>query len=68
MKKEALEVLENRRSIRSYTDEAVDPALLDVILRAGTYAPTAKNRMDPVIVAVTDKATTDTLRRLNAAA
>lgn len=68
MKKEALEVLENRRSIRSYTDEAVAPELLDAVLRAGTYAPTAKNRMDPVIVAVTDKATTDTLRRLNAAA
>ena len=68
MKKEALEVLENRRSIRSYTDEAVDPALLDIILRAGTYAPTAKNRMDPVIVAVTDKETTDILRRMNAEA
>lgn len=67
MKKEALEVLETRRSIRSYADQPVEQDLLEAVLRAGTYAPTARNRQDPLIVAVQDPDTCDTLRELNAA-
>ena len=67
MRQEALEVLETRRSIRSYTDQPVEAELLEAVLRAGTFAPTARNRQDPIIVAVQDPDTCDILRKLNAA-
>lgn len=40
--------------------------MLDLVLQAGTYAPTAKGRQSPVIVAVTNKEVRDRLSRLNA--
>lgn len=62
-----LEALENRRSIKKFKDEQVDREALMAILRAGTYAATGRNLQSPVIVAVQDKATVETLRRMNAA-
>ena len=41
MKNEALEVLKNRRSIRRFKPEQISQEVLDVVLEAGTYAPTA---------------------------
>lgn len=64
MKKEVLEILETRRSIRNYTDQPVEQDLLEAVLRAGTYAPTAMGRQDPFIVAVSDPEATAALRRL----
>ena len=61
-----LEALENRRSIRKYKKEQVDEAALEAILRAGTYAATGRNFQAPIIVAVQDKDTIETLRRMNA--
>ena len=50
-----------------YEDRQVEEETLQAILRAGTYAATGMNRQSPVIVAVQDKDTIETLRRMNAA-
>ena len=55
------------RSVRKYQDRQVEEELLDKVLQAGLYAPTAKNNQKPVMVAVRDKATRDQLSRMNAA-
>ncbi len=44
----------------------VPQELLDQVLEAGTFAPTGMGVQDPVIIAVTDKATRDKLSKLNA--
>ena len=64
---ETLKTLKERRSCRKYLAKQVDPQALDLILEAGTYAPTGMNRQAPVIVAVQDKATRDQIAKLNAA-
>ncbi len=63
---QTLSDLKNRRSVRKYKSEQIDEKLLDLVLEAGTYAPTGMNRQSPLIVAVQDKATIETLRRMNA--
>ena len=65
MKQEALEVLRNRRAIRSYKDEKVPADLLQKVLEMGTYAPTAGGRQKPYIVAVQDPDTVKLLKKLN---
>ena len=56
MKTEFLDMLLTRRSVRAYKPDPVPTALLEEVLRAGTYAPTGGGRQSPVLVAVTDKA------------
>ena len=67
MKTEVLSLLLTRRSVRAYKPDPVPTALLEEVLRAGTYAPTGGGRQSPVLVAVTDKAARDEISRLNAA-
>src|SRR5699024_9882808 len=62
---ETLHTLETRRSCRAYQDRPVDPEALAAVVRAGTFAPTGMGGQSPVIVVVQDKATRDTLSRLN---
>ena len=64
---ETLKTLKERRSCRKYLDKQVDAEAVDLILEAGTYAPTGMNRQAPVIVAVQDKATRDQIAKMNAA-
>ncbi len=52
MKKEALEVLKNRRSIRKFKTEQITNEELDAVLEAGTYAPTGAGTQGVQIVAV----------------
>ena len=66
MKKEAIEVLMNRRSVRKFKPEQITDEQLKIVLDAGTYAPTAKGEQRPYIVAVQDKATRDAVAALNA--
>ena len=61
------EKLLERRSVRKYRPEQVSDELLDAVLKAGLYAPTAKNNQKPVMVAVRDKETRDLLSKANAA-
>ena len=64
---EALEVMRQRRSVRSYKADPIPRELLEKVLEAGTYAPTGMGRQSPIILAVTDKALRDRLAKLNAA-
>ena len=61
------EKLLTRRSVRKYQPQQVSDADLDAVLKAGLYAPTAKNNQKPVMVAVRDKETRDLLSKANAA-
>ena len=67
MKTEFLDMLLTRRSVRAYKPDPVPEALLEEVLRAGTYAPTGGGRQSPVLVAITDRAARDEISRLNAA-
>ena len=67
MMNETLKTLKERRSCRKYLEKQVDAAALDLILEAGTYAPTGMNRQAPVIVAVQDKEIRDKISKMNAA-
>lgn len=65
--KETLRDLKERRSCRAYLPEQIREEALAAILEAGTYAPTGMGRQSPVIVAVQDPETRNTLSRMNAA-
>ena len=60
------EKLLERRSVRKYKPEQITEEQLDAVLKAGLYAPTAKNNQKPVMVAVRDKETRDLLSKINA--
>jgi nitroreductase len=63
---DVLKAIKTRRSVKKYKDTPVPEELIDLVLEAGTYAPTGKNRQAPVIIAVSDKETRDKLSRMNA--
>ncbi len=65
MKNEFLDIIETRRSVRSYKPDAVPTELLDTVLKAGTFAPTGKGQQSPVIVAVTDERYRKILTQMN---
>lgn len=63
---EVLENIKTRRSCRSYSKKQVTDEELKAVLEAGTYAPTAKGRQDPYIVAVQNEADLQQLTAMNA--
>ena len=66
MKKEALEVLKNRRAIRKFKPEQIKDEELDAVLEAGTYAPTGMGLQTPLIVSIQNKEDIATLNKLSA--
>lgn len=66
MKKEAIEVLMNRRAIRKFKSEQITDAELLTVLDAGTYAPTGRNMQTPWIIAIQNKEERDAVSKLNA--
>jgi nitroreductase len=62
---DVIEVIRQRRSIRSYTDQPVEPEKLERLLDAARLAPSASNRQEWRFVVVTDA---DTRRKLAHAA
>lgn len=62
----SIELLKNRRSVRSFTAEQISDEKLDAILEAGTYAPTGRNGQTPIIVAIQDKEIIEKLEIENA--
>ncbi len=64
---EAMKVLLERRSCRSYRPDPIPEDILNQILEAGTYAATGMGRQSPLMIAVTDKGMRDRLSRMNAA-
>jgi nitroreductase len=63
---ETLKTLLERRSIRKYQPRQVEDAVLEEILKAGTYAPSAMGRQSAVIVLVQDPDTIAELSSVNA--
>ncbi|MER2182574.1 MAG: nitroreductase [Clostridia bacterium] len=63
---EALKVLTERRSCRSYKPDPIPAEILDQILKAGTYAATGMGKQSPIMIAVTDRKTRDRLSKMNA--
>lgn len=66
MKTETLNSIKERRSIRAYKPEQIKDEELDLVLEAGTYAPTGMGKQSPKMVVVQDKETVELLSRLNA--
>ena len=63
---EALKVLTERRSCRSYKPDPIPAEILDQILEAGTFAATGMGKQSPIMIAVTDRKTRDQLSKMNA--
>ena len=62
-----IDIFKQRRSIRSYEPRQITRQELDLILEAGTYAPTGMNRQSPVMVAVQDPEIIRVMEKENAA-
>ena len=63
---ETMEVLLNRRSVRSYKPDMVPEEITRQIVKAGTYAPTGMGKQAPIILAVTNREIRDRLSAMNA--
>ena len=61
MKRDVLETIAKRRSVRAYTDEPVSDADIETLLRAAMAAPSAKNRQPWEFIVVNDRSTLDAL-------
>ena len=61
-----IEVLCGRRSIRRYKSEQISNEELELVLKAGTCAPTAMNYQSPIIIAVQNKEEIAYMSKLNA--
>ena len=66
MNTEGLEMLKHRRSVRKFQTKQIETEILNQILEAGTYAPTANGKQQPVIVAVQNADTVMKIDTINA--
>lgn len=57
MANELIAVIKERRSIRKFEDTSLDKKLLDEIIQAGRYAPSAKNLQPWKFIVITNKNT-----------
>lgn len=64
---ETIKTLTERRSIRKYSDRPIKKEDLELILKAGVYAPTGRNTRDTLFLAVTQKELISRLSKMNAA-
>lgn len=64
---ETIKNLIERRSVRKFKDEQIKDEELEIILKAGTYAPTGRGAQSPIMVVVQDKDTIKKLSKMNAA-
>ena len=63
----SIELFKTRRSIKNFKPQQITDRELDLILEAGTYAPTGRNKQSPVIVAVQNPGTIKQIAKANAA-
>jgi len=61
-----LEIIRTRRSCRCYKSEQITDEQLNVVLEAGTYAPTSRGLQSPFIVAIQNKKLLECLAKMNA--
>ena len=64
---ETLNTLKTRRSIRKFKPDQIKAEELNVVLEAGTYAPTGGGRQGNLFVVVQDETLRKKLARMNAA-
>lgn len=63
------EIIKNmleRRSVRDFKSDMISNSDIELILEAGKYAPTGRNRQSPIIIAVTNKEMRDKISKMNA--
>ncbi|MDY5441209.1 MAG: nitroreductase family protein [Candidatus Enteromonas sp.] len=63
---ETLSILLSRRSIRGYKDTPVPQEIVEQVMEAGLYAPSARGKQSPIIVEFSDPKITEELRKDNA--
>ena len=63
----SIELFKTRRSTKKYKPDQITEEELDLILEAGTYAPTGRNMQSPLMVAVTNPELVRRLAEENAA-
>jgi nitroreductase len=63
---DGLELLRSRRSVRKFGPGGVEPAVLDRVLEAATFAPSGQGKQSAQVVVVRDAGTLEQLRRMNA--
>lgn len=61
-----LETIKSRRSIRQFKTDPVPTALVDKVIEAGLYAPSAMGRQECIVIAISDRETRDRISALNA--
>lgn len=59
-----LDIIVSRRSVKKYKSQMVEKSLIDKVVKAGTYAPSGKNKQAPIILAITNKKIRDELSSL----
>lgn len=63
---EVIKTIEERRSVRAYRNEQISKEELDIILKAGTYAPSGMGQQASMLVAVQDPEVIAQMSGLNA--
>jgi nitroreductase len=63
---ETMKTLIERRSCKKYLSTPVEQTLIDEVIKAGTYAPTGRNRQPVKIIAITDTHVRNELSKMNA--
>lgn len=63
---EVIKTILSRRSVRSFTNEMVPKEMIEEIVNAGQYAPSAMNSQSPIILAITRKELIEKMSKLNA--
>ena len=61
-----LDIIRTRRSCRSYKQQQITDEQLNVVLEAGTHAPTSRGLQSPFIVAIQNKDLLKLLAEMNA--
>ena len=59
--KDILETIVSRRSIKKFKPKMVKQEQIEKVIKAGTFAPSGKNRQAAIILAVTNKQVRDSL-------
>lgn len=55
MNNQVIEVIKSRRSIRSFKEQRITDEEMNIILEAGTYAPSALNQQSSLLVVLKDE-------------
>lgn len=65
--REILELIKSRRSCRKFLDKQITQEELDMVLEAGTYAPSGMGKQSPIFIAIQDKVVIQELSKINTA-